>query len=198
MSIQTDMEQKIIEAAIACVEKLGEANATVREIAREAGVNVAAINYYFRSKAQLMERVYEKTLENAFDWSDFAESAGAGVCARIVHILSHLTAGAQTYPGITRAHFLTLLDARDGRAAPTRMFFARFMDRMYDDMVSRGATPGDALRDRLIQAVSAAVLGIGLHVNLWNGFRDADMKKPAACDRYIEELVNRLFGTEKD
>jgi AcrR family transcriptional regulator len=198
MAIQTEMEQKILEAAIACVEKIGEGRATVREIAREAGVNVAAINYYFRTKAQLMDRVREITLENAFDWSDFADSEEKGPRARMACILAHLVAGAQAFPQITRSHFLALLDGESERRAHICEFFTQFMNRLYDDMVSRGMAPGDALRDRLIQAVSASVLGIGLHADLWSAFRGADMKIPAVRDGYIEELLDRLFETQAE
>ena len=198
MTIQTDAESKILEAAIACVEKIGEQKTTVREIAREAGVNVAAINYYFRTKAQLMDRVHEVTLENAFDWSDFAESEAEGPRARMAHILSHLVAGAQAYPQITRSHFMTLLDAGDERSARTRAFFTQFLDRLYDDMVSRGETPGEELRDLLIQAISASVLGIGLHADLWGQFRGADIKIPAVRDGYIGRLLDRLFDAQAE
>lgn len=197
MAIQTEMEQKILTAAIACVEKIGEGKTTVREIAREAGVNVAAINYYFRTKAQLMDRVREVTLENAFDWSDLSESENAEPRARMAHILSHLVAGAQTYPQITRSHFLALFDGEGERGARVRDFFTRFLNRLYDDMVGRGMAPGDGLRDRLIQAISASVLGIGLHVELWDAFRGADLRDPGVRSAYIERLLDRLFGAEE-
>lgn len=44
------VEIKIIEAAIECIEQFGLKGATNRRIAEKAGVNLAAINYYFRSK----------------------------------------------------------------------------------------------------------------------------------------------------
>ena len=63
------VEGKIIQAAIECIEKYGISGATNRQIALEAGVNNAAINYYFRSKEVLIQRCMEITLKNAFDLS---------------------------------------------------------------------------------------------------------------------------------
>jgi AcrR family transcriptional regulator len=55
---QSSVEQKIIEAAIACVEKYGIIGTTNRCIAEIAGVNSPAIIYYFRSKEVLIRRVW--------------------------------------------------------------------------------------------------------------------------------------------
>lgn len=48
---------RIIEAAGGVFAELGYEGATVRMITERAGVNVAAINYYFRDKAGLYEQV---------------------------------------------------------------------------------------------------------------------------------------------
>jgi AcrR family transcriptional regulator len=43
-------EEKIITAAVECIEKYGIKGTTIRQIAEQAGVNIAAVNYYFRSR----------------------------------------------------------------------------------------------------------------------------------------------------
>lgn len=53
------VRQKIIYAVINCIEKEGIHNLTTRSIAQEAGVNIAAINYYFRSKDKLVEETFD-------------------------------------------------------------------------------------------------------------------------------------------
>ena len=58
-----EMELKIIEAAIACIEKYGYGETTVRKIAAQADVNVAAVNYYFGSKDELINRALEISLQ---------------------------------------------------------------------------------------------------------------------------------------
>jgi AcrR family transcriptional regulator len=59
-------EDRIVMTTIFCLEKFGVTGTTVRRIADAAGVNVAAINYYFGSKDRLLELVFARTLEEAF------------------------------------------------------------------------------------------------------------------------------------
>ena len=51
------VRQRIIEAAGSVFAELGYEGATVRMITERAGVNVAAINYYFRDKAGLYQEL---------------------------------------------------------------------------------------------------------------------------------------------
>lgn len=51
------VEDKIINATVSCIEKYGIKKTTIRQIGKEAGVNSASINYYFRSKDILMQHV---------------------------------------------------------------------------------------------------------------------------------------------
>ena len=59
-----DTEAKIKEAAQKVFLKNGYEGAKIRQIADEAGVNVALVNYYFRSKEQLFQRIYFETFSS--------------------------------------------------------------------------------------------------------------------------------------
>ena len=56
-----DTETKIKEAAKKVFLENGYEGAKTRQIAQEAGVNVALVNYYFRSKEQLFKAIYLET-----------------------------------------------------------------------------------------------------------------------------------------
>jgi AcrR family transcriptional regulator len=56
--LSPDTEDKIKQAAKEVFLREGYEGATVRQIAREAGVNVALMNYYFQSKEQLFRSIY--------------------------------------------------------------------------------------------------------------------------------------------
>jgi len=62
-------QEKIFLATLACIEREGIDGLTVRTIAREAGVNTAAINYYFGTKDKLVEQVLFRTLREGLDGS---------------------------------------------------------------------------------------------------------------------------------
>lgn len=59
---QTDPKRRIFEAAAALFVNKGYSAIGVREIAKEAGVNVAMINYYFGGKSGILKDI----LEDAF------------------------------------------------------------------------------------------------------------------------------------
>lgn len=60
-------EEKIKEAARKIFTKKGFLAATIRDIAAEADINIASINYYFRSKERLFEFIMDETIGNLFN-----------------------------------------------------------------------------------------------------------------------------------
>lgn len=65
MKPRSSVSERIVERSIYLIGKRGTTNVSVREIAKEAGVNVAAINYYFDSKDRLLEVVKERFIADA-------------------------------------------------------------------------------------------------------------------------------------
>lgn len=62
----TTTEEKIKNAARIVFHKKGFAAARTRDIAEEAGINLALLNYYFRSKEKLFNIVMLETFQNFF------------------------------------------------------------------------------------------------------------------------------------
>lgn len=60
-------EEKIKEAARKIFTKKGFLATTIRDIATEADINVASINYYFRSKEKLFEFIMDETIGKLFN-----------------------------------------------------------------------------------------------------------------------------------
>ena len=104
-----NVEEKIINAAIECIEKFGIHGATNRRIATMAGVNSAAINYYFRTKEALIERCRLTTLDNAFGWKTIPNLAGTTNKEKCILLLTEFMEGGLNYPGISRFHLYDLL-----------------------------------------------------------------------------------------
>ncbi len=61
-----DTETKIKEAAKKVFVEYGYEGTKVRQIAEEAGVNIALLNYYFRSKEQLFNSIYAEAFGSFF------------------------------------------------------------------------------------------------------------------------------------
>lgn len=74
---------RLIEAAREVFSQHGFQGATVREICRRAGANVAAVNYHFGSKEGLLEEALNFNKIKALQISNAAMEAGAEVRLRL-------------------------------------------------------------------------------------------------------------------
>ncbi|MFP4113979.1 MAG: TetR/AcrR family transcriptional regulator [Spirochaetota bacterium] len=195
----SDVEERIINATLACIEQYGLTGATIRNIAAIAGVNSAAINYYFRSKNTLIRRALDRSLQHAFDWGDFAASERATARERLVHILTDLMAGARRFPRISRAH----LEGRDGHPEDREKAIAaigRFLHQLERDLEERGVHhTGGALRSRLLQVFSASILAAMSVPDLFNEYGYINVDDEVSRLDYVGTLVDRIFFTpERD
>jgi AcrR family transcriptional regulator len=62
--IKDAVSQKILDATITCIGRVGVQALTNRMVAEEAGVNHAAINYYFGSKEVMVQEAIRGSLES--------------------------------------------------------------------------------------------------------------------------------------
>lgn len=186
----TSVEQKIIFTTIECIEKYGISGATNRRIAEIAGVNIAAINYYFRSKEVLMQRVMEITLKNAFDMNDLPAMPGASAHERCLAIFMAVLDGGLQYPNLTRAHFHTLL-VEGQPDATLHAHVAGFIGETAHDLLARDVHLNEkTLKPVLMQIFSTVIMAV-----LAPGLLDPagiDLKNPQARSAYIAGLVEKV------
>ncbi|MDP9081018.1 MAG: TetR/AcrR family transcriptional regulator [Bacteroidota bacterium] len=64
---EVSTEEKIKDAARKIFTKKGFLATTIRDIATEADINIASINYYFRSKEKLFEFIMDETIGKLFN-----------------------------------------------------------------------------------------------------------------------------------
>lgn len=63
---ETNTEEKIIAAARKVFMLKGFSGTRTRDIAEEAGINLALLNYYFRSKKKLFDLIMQEKIQNLF------------------------------------------------------------------------------------------------------------------------------------
>ncbi len=73
-----ETRRRLVEAAARLFAERGFRGVTVREICREAGANVAAVNYHFRNKMGLYLEVVRTAIEAMRDTSHALRAAGQG------------------------------------------------------------------------------------------------------------------------
>lgn len=85
-------EQKIKEAARKVFMRKGYAATRTRDIAEEAGINLALLNYYFRSKEKLFQEVMAEKVQQLFEGLlPIANDAGTDLHTKISLLTSHYT-----------------------------------------------------------------------------------------------------------
>ncbi|MBA4383188.1 MAG: TetR/AcrR family transcriptional regulator [Anaerolinea sp.] len=186
------VELKIIEAAIECIEQFGLKGATNRRIAEKAGVNLAAINYYFRSKENLIERVMETTLHNAFDWEDVQALPGSTAKERCIAVFEELIRGGCNYPGITRAHFYDLLTDGNYDSQIVKRY-SDFIKNLSEDLYQRGTKLTlEQLNLACSQIASACFMAI-LAPRLNEDSLGLNFNNPETQHQFVTSLVEKLI-----
>src|ERR1700692_5099648 len=88
---EENTRDKILSAAGEVFAEQGFEGATIRAITERAGVNVAAVNYHFRDKAELYTRVVVDACSARAAWRDVIaeapDSPEERLCSLILHFL---------------------------------------------------------------------------------------------------------------
>ncbi len=130
------IRERIFHATLACIERGGINSLTVRGIAKEAGVNTAAINYYFGTKDNLVSQVLATTLTEGMSGSldEFEQliQARQGDIRTAVYEFLTLYFGQMTnWPRLTEAQLHDALTKQDydcPAVAEANRFFERFLE----------------------------------------------------------------------
>ncbi|MFZ2055285.1 MAG: TetR/AcrR family transcriptional regulator [Candidatus Aminicenantales bacterium] len=188
--------EKIVTATIECIEEHGLQALTIRSIASKAGVNSAAINYYFNTKEKLVEEALDRTLEEFKKIPEETLQVDAlDPQARLRAFFNALFDGLIRWPRIARAHLQSpLFEANYGsRFVDTFNSFQTDLLHRLEEM-SFGSNEKN-LRARIIQSISAVLIP-GLMPGLFRYFSGLDFTDPEARRSYIDDLVTRLVSSQ--
>ena len=115
MSKGQKTKQEILLSAIEYIERHGVGSFTVRSFTQSAGINVAALNYYWGSKDNMLEDLRHLTLDNAF--SDFKDQVynkkGKASLELLEEFFLHVYQGTLRWPNIAKMHFSKAFNEND-------------------------------------------------------------------------------------
>ncbi len=97
--------EKIIHTTIECIERYGFDALTVRMIAEAANVNIAAVNYHFRSKENLVEQVKRITFDHMIEDLQNMSEKDKPFKDIARDMCMYMLEGGARFPYITRLHF---------------------------------------------------------------------------------------------
>ena len=95
-----DARERIIKAVLVLIGEKGDINPTVREIAQKANVNLASINYYFRSKKNLLTEVEKYFAEEINQITSMLNDENIKKVERIFMWANEMMTQLAEYPGI--------------------------------------------------------------------------------------------------
>ena len=188
------IEEKIIIAAITCMDKKGIQSVTTRDITREAEVNTAAINYYFRSKDNLMQKALKYSMKQAFeDISNLDKDSGEELDVRMV--FQHFLSGALRYPGLTRSHLYKGIMENDYSGAFVREFNV-FLENFFHKIKSRFNNLKEMELKMRIVAVFNSILFASLMPGGFSDFSGMDFSDTTYQADYVELLEQQFFNVK--
>jgi len=185
--------EKIIVAAINCIEESGLQSLTIRSIAAKAEVNSAAISYYFGTKEKLVEEALNRTLEELKKIpEEILRAEGLDLKQRLRAFFTALLDGLVRWPRLIKAHLQSpLLDGNYG--TPFCDMFNSFLTDLLRHLEEMPSSQREQnLRALIIQSISAVLIP-GLMPGFFQYFAGLDFADPEARRSYVEDLVNRLL-----
>ena len=190
------VQGKIIEATIECIEREGIQAVTIRKIAKLAGVNSAAINYYFRSKEKLVEEVKRSTVEHVFeDWREIINDESRTVRERLFLLFTDYMEGAIMYPGISKAHLWEPLIANTYDS-----LFVKLLNEFLGDLAKKLSLELDRPAKELKLVVIHLFCALSMPVlmpDLYRDFYDGKTFREAKVRRALIEHVLHLYFDER-
>jgi AcrR family transcriptional regulator len=95
------VEEKILDRALYLIGKTRSINISVRAIAKEASVNVSAINYYFRTKEEMLKQVKEFFITNTLSITSILDNEELGEEEKLILASNEIMEYIIRFPGVT-------------------------------------------------------------------------------------------------
>jgi AcrR family transcriptional regulator len=191
----TSMRKKIIAAAVECIEKFGLNGLTVRRIAKEAKVNIAAINYYFGSKDRLIDELIKQTLYTGFEENinDFLIKYKETPHKALELFFLEIMGGGLRYPNLIKIHFYEAFVNNNYKTISVKKVnsFIHEFEKVVCLLLPQKAKK-DCTMD-MVQLWSAIFFPI-VFPGMMREYAGFDFADPQVQKEYVRKLIKIYFG----
>ncbi len=192
-STRESVKKKIILATISSIEKEGINSVTTRKVAKEAGVNIAAINYYFGSKEELLRGVMGQIVHHFLQDIELILARRDLTPYSLLKVfLTFILFGSLQYPKLMKA----LLTSNSYNPEYTKKFFQQFnpvMEKLEKVLMQfSNYTDHRKARASLMQMVNT-VLVPGITLSIQKRLFEIDLTRREDRSYYIEELLQHYI-----
>ncbi|MCX7786487.1 MAG: TetR/AcrR family transcriptional regulator [Spirochaetes bacterium] len=186
------VKKRIIDATIACIEKIGVSSISIRTVAKQAGVNTASINYYFGTKENLLEETFKSILDHFFfDIQELFTFVELHSYSLLKVFFTFLLKGIHKYPRLVQ----TLIF--NERLAPKyRESFLRYFSLYIQEIARRILTENPSCSPIEATLRGTQMLSVVLstclpfQVSVTAGF---DLQDPSSREQYLDLLISRYI-----
>jgi AcrR family transcriptional regulator len=183
---------RLLAAAVACIEEHGLPSVTTRQIAAKAGLNGAAVNYYFGSKEQLLDQALELTRREGFvhPLTDFDRliQNGSSPLAALRSVLRQLLFDSLQYPKLSFAHLRAAIEHQE-YDGPSVVQLNSFL-RQLDQRLGEASSPERRRARRIRLGQIWSVLGLNaMAPGLLRSFTGLDLKREPDLDLFLDQLL---------
>ncbi|HHT47939.1 MAG TPA: TetR/AcrR family transcriptional regulator [Firmicutes bacterium] len=186
-------KNKIIIAAISCIERDGIQGLTTRNVAKEAGVNNASINYYFGTKENLIDQMFSHIKDHLFsDLEELFANKDLNVYSQLKVFFTFILRGISNYPNLIKALFYSYTDTTTFNKETTRVFdsyFNKLIERVEKEESIESAKN---FRISLMQMFSA-VIGLSLPGTIFKEYFNVNFDDLEAQQAYIDHLLKHYI-----
>lgn len=186
---EPSVREKIILAAIRCIEKEGIHSLTTRTIAKEADANVAAINYYFGAKEKLIDEALRHAINNALGDSEEIVARSDDPYFNLYTIFTLFLTGMVRYPGLMKALFYDPFIQKN-YTGPFIQRFSIILNELYQRLEPMMTDENKASVKLSIVQMCSSILFMGLFPQFFQNFLNLDLTSPEKQREYMEHLFS--------
>lgn len=196
MSEKNATQQLILEAVVTCIEKYGIDKVTTRKIAEEAGTNIASINYYFRSKDELVSAALSMTINHMMeDVSAAIEDTQQPLEGVLKSVFYYLLEGSLRYPGVSTAHLYKAITEKKYDSISAQAIIKVF-DRLVE-RASREDPQRDAVETRLLLSqILSSIMFTMLAPNFFSVAKKYQLTSPEHAKNLAAYYTKLLLNTQ--
>jgi AcrR family transcriptional regulator len=157
--------QQIIDAAARVFRQKGYDGATLRDIAKEAGLLPGSLYYHIRSKEELLRLIVEQPIQDLHAHLEAIVGSEASPAEKLAQaIAAHLRAFETHYPCLF-VHLHNLLQVDTMR--PRMQKRAKRYEEFWQQILSQGVKTGEFPPEIDVKVVSFAILGMLNWMHRW-------------------------------
>jgi TetR/AcrR family transcriptional regulator, regulator of cefoperazone and chloramphenicol sensitivity len=186
---KTDTRSKILEAAAEIIGRERNLNFTIREVANRAKVNIASINYYFRSKENLLGEIEMLLMERTRLIYSYLSDESLSPRDRLIGWADELIKHLIEYPGIIYLIGTKILERES-------TFIGPYLDLLETDLAPlvkniTGLNQKNLINFKVLQLISGVVYPVLIFSSAEN-HGDIDIRKSNMRLAYINSLIDSI------